>query len=65
MPKDEEALKEWKKWIDEDRIPKFGKKDNFWEMGETVLVVHAQKYTGLQVRRRAKKTKGSSTGEQG
>ncbi len=34
LPKDEEALKEWKKWIEEDRILPFGKKDNFWEMGE-------------------------------
>src|ERR1700730_16330999 len=35
LPKDEEALKEWKKWISADRILPFGKKDNFWEMGET------------------------------
>jgi alanyl-tRNA synthetase len=34
-PRDEEAIAEWKKWIDEDRILLFGKKDNFWEMGET------------------------------
>ncbi|MEM7510422.1 MAG: alanine--tRNA ligase [Bacteroidota bacterium] len=30
---DAEAEKEWKKWIDKDRILHFGKKDNFWEMG--------------------------------
>ena len=35
LPRDEEAIKEWKKWIDEERIMPFGKKDNFWEMGET------------------------------
>jgi alanyl-tRNA synthetase len=35
LPKDEEAIIEWKKWIDEDRILLFGKKDNFWEMGDT------------------------------
>ena len=35
LPRDEEAYKEWKKWIAEDRILLFGKKDNFWEMGET------------------------------
>ncbi|MBK5272812.1 MAG: alanine--tRNA ligase, partial [Bacteroidia bacterium] len=35
LPKDEEAIIEWKKWISEDRILPFGKKDNFWEMGDT------------------------------
>jgi alanyl-tRNA synthetase len=35
LPKDEEAIVEWKKWISNDRILPFGKKDNFWEMGET------------------------------
>jgi alanyl-tRNA synthetase len=35
LPKDEEALVEWKKWIAEDRILLFDKKDNFWEMGDT------------------------------
>ena len=35
LPKDEEAITEWKKWIPEDRILQFGKKDNFWEMGDT------------------------------
>ena len=35
LPKDDEAIKEWKKWIAVDRILPFGKKDNFWEMGET------------------------------
>ena len=35
LPKDDEAVNEWKKWIDGDRILKFGKKDNFWEMGDT------------------------------
>jgi len=34
LPKDDEAIREWKKWIAEDRILPFGKKDNFWEMGE-------------------------------
>ncbi|MFN9518286.1 MAG: alanine--tRNA ligase [Bacteroidota bacterium] len=32
---DTDALNEWKKWIDEARILKGNKKDNFWEMGDT------------------------------
>ncbi|MBK9631359.1 MAG: alanine--tRNA ligase [Saprospiraceae bacterium] len=32
---DHEAVGYWKKWIAEDRILFFGKKDNFWEMGES------------------------------
>jgi len=35
LPKDDEAIIEWKKYISEDRILLFGKKDNFWEMGDT------------------------------
>ncbi len=35
LPKDDEAVNEWKKWIPEDRILSFGRKDNFWEMGDT------------------------------
>lgn len=35
LPKDDEALNEWKKWIAEDRILSGKKKDNFWEMGDT------------------------------
>ena len=35
LPKDEEAAKEWSKWIAEDRILLGNKKDNFWEMGDT------------------------------
>jgi len=35
LPKDEEVIVEWKKWIADDRILMFGRKDNFWEMGET------------------------------
>jgi alanyl-tRNA synthetase len=35
LPKDDEALTEWKKWIAEDRILFGNKKDNFWEMGDT------------------------------
>ncbi len=31
---DKEAYDFWKKWIDEDRILRGNKKDNFWEMGE-------------------------------
>jgi alanyl-tRNA synthetase len=34
-PKDEEAIAEWSKYISTDRILSFGKKDNFWEMGDT------------------------------
>lgn len=32
---DSEAYEIWKKFISEDRIKKFGDKDNFWQMGET------------------------------
>jgi alanyl-tRNA synthetase len=35
LPVDEDALNEWKKWIAADRILPFGRKDNFWEMGDT------------------------------
>jgi alanyl-tRNA synthetase len=35
LPVDEEAMNEWKKWIAVNRILPFGKKDNFWEMGDT------------------------------
>src|SRR6266550_3472309 len=35
LPRDEEALSFWKKWISEDRIILGNKKDNFWEMGDT------------------------------
>ena len=35
LPKDDEAVVEWKKWIAEERILLFGRKDNFWEMGDT------------------------------
>ena len=33
--KDDEAAKIWEKYFPTDRIVKLGKKDNFWEMGET------------------------------
>ncbi|WP_033916346.1 alanine--tRNA ligase [Campylobacter sputorum] len=33
--KDDEAYEIWSKYIQEDRIYKFGDKDNFWAMGET------------------------------
>lgn len=35
IPKDDEALTEWRKYIDENRILLGNKKDNFWEMGDT------------------------------
>jgi len=35
LPKDTESAELWKQWIAEDRILFFGKKENFWEMGET------------------------------
>jgi len=35
LPFDKEASDEWKKHIDESRILKGKKKDNFWEMGDT------------------------------
>lgn len=35
LPEDTEAKAFWKQWIAEERILPAGKKDNFWEMGET------------------------------
>jgi len=35
LPQDDEAISEWKKWIDGDRILMGSKKDNFWEMGDS------------------------------
>ncbi|HEY8389320.1 MAG TPA: alanine--tRNA ligase [Parasegetibacter sp.] len=35
LERDEESFREWKKYISEDRILNGGKKDNFWEMGDT------------------------------
>ncbi|MFK7810797.1 MAG: alanine--tRNA ligase [Saprospiraceae bacterium] len=35
LEKDSEATEYWKKWIPEDRILPFDRKDNFWEMGDT------------------------------
>ncbi|MHC4615599.1 MAG: alanine--tRNA ligase, partial [Planctomycetota bacterium] len=35
LPPDTEAEEIWKQYIDPDRISRWGKKDNFWEMGET------------------------------
>jgi alanyl-tRNA synthetase len=35
LPEDNEAMECWKSHIDAGRILPFGKKDNFWEMGDT------------------------------
>ena len=35
LQRDVEAVEYWKKWIPEERILFFGKKDNFWEMGDS------------------------------
>jgi alanyl-tRNA synthetase len=35
LPKDDEAISCWKRWISEERIIPGNKKDNFWEMGDT------------------------------
>ncbi len=35
LPRDTEAIEEWKKWIAPERILLASKKDNFWEMGDT------------------------------
>ncbi|MCB0685457.1 MAG: alanine--tRNA ligase [Saprospiraceae bacterium] len=32
---DQEAVELWNRYVEEDRILPFGKKDNFWEMGDT------------------------------
>jgi len=34
LPKDDESVKIWGNYINPDRILFFGKKDNFWEMGD-------------------------------
>jgi alanyl-tRNA synthetase len=34
LPEDKEAASLWSKYVSEDRILRFGKKDNFWEMGD-------------------------------
>jgi alanyl-tRNA synthetase len=34
LPWDEDAYNFWKQWIEEERILKGNKKDNFWEMGD-------------------------------
>ncbi len=35
VPRDEESIEIWKRFIDHDRIILASKKDNFWEMGDT------------------------------
>ncbi len=35
LPKDEESINFWQKWVAKDRIILGNKKDNFWEMGDT------------------------------
>ena len=35
LPQSSEALKQWRKWVPEERIIFGNKKDNFWEMGDT------------------------------
>lgn len=35
VPRDDESINIWKKYISEDRIILANKKDNFWEMGDT------------------------------
>ena len=65
LPKDEEAISFWKKWIPEDRIIMGNKKDNFWEMGDTgpcgpCTEIHVDTRTDEE----RKKVDGKSFGEQ-
>lgn len=35
LEEDSEAAELWEKWMPAERVLRFGKKDNFWEMGDT------------------------------
>ena len=35
LPEDTEARQLWEEWLPKDRILSYGRKDNFWEMGDT------------------------------
>ena len=51
---DDEAFNIWKKFVSEDRIKRFGDKDNFWQMGEVgpcgpcseIYIDQGEKYFG-------------------
>ena len=45
MPPDEDVERLWEKSARRERILRFGRKDNFWQMGETGPVVHAARFT--------------------
>jgi alanyl-tRNA synthetase len=49
LERDTETAEMWKKMTDLDpsHLLFFGKKDNFWEMGETDPVAHVQKFISI------------------
>jgi alanyl-tRNA synthetase len=61
LPRDDEALQCWKKIVPGERILEGGKKDNFWEMGETGPCGPCSEiHIDLRSREEKKKVKGNT-----